>query len=66
MTASTIQWTTGVPTKPGRYIVTVTSPYGNLYTSIDIFDGLRWEYYNNNSIVAFCSTFDIQPYEPQQ
>lgn len=66
MTTSTIQWTVGVPTKPGRYIVTVKSPYGNLYTSIDIFDGLRWEYYTNNSVVAFCNTIDIQPYKPQQ
>lgn len=66
MTTSTIQWTTGKPPKIGRYIVSVRSPYGRLYTSIDIFDGIRWEYYNNNSVVAFCNTIDIKPFKPQQ
>lgn len=47
MTTTTIQWTTGAPTKPGRYVVTVVSPYGHMYTSIEIFDALRRWNINN-------------------
>lgn len=61
---SIIKWQTGIPTKKGRYILSlkgskkIDTDNWSIYTK-------KWYHYNNNYVIAWCKLSDIEPYKEE-
>jgi hypothetical protein len=59
---SKIKWQTGIPTKRGRYILSIK---GSKKIDIDNWSVYtkNWYHYNNTHVIAWCKLSDIESYK---
>lgn len=58
---SVIKWQIGVPTKKGRYILSIKG--GKIDTDNWSIHTKNWYHYNNNYVIAWCPLSEIKPYK---